>query len=210
MPAAAPDDGLWRPAQPVAYAGGRGSATAAAVGGGQLIDPSGAIQNGYNQQLAYQQASIANLLAAFRSSDGLAATKHALAAAVGINNFGQVQGQGADVMNQGIAGITGAGINADASDYQQQQANARTAAEIEGINQRFEATPQDTGGRPNPLGPFYPNLPEKGLPRIGGMPVPVGATADRQDAKKFIPDGAQVTQGGVTYVRQNGQWARKD
>lgn len=85
--------------------------------GGRFVNPSDAIATGYAQQLAYQQASLSNLLDAFRNSDGLAATKHALATAVGLNNFGSVQGQGINTVNSALGNIAAAGAGANASMY---------------------------------------------------------------------------------------------
>lgn len=223
------DENMWRPAQTqpgsnwsfasgesAGVPGGAGTGTAAAITGGRLLSPGEAIQRGYDQQQAYQASALQALMNLARqggsplnASFRFAHLAPAFAAAIGNNNFGGVQAQGADALNSAISGVSSTGISADASNYAQQQANARAAAEVGLHQQIFEGTPVTTGTRPNPLGPLYPSLQEYGLPKLGGgQPSPVGATADRAEAKKFIPDGAKVTQGGVTYVRQNGQWAR--
>lgn len=100
------------PAGGIAPAGG---SPGTAGPGGRLIDPDAAQGRGYDRMLAYQQASINNLLSAFSRSDGLAATKHALAAAIGVNDFGQVAGQGANALNQSTAGIIESQQSADAT-----------------------------------------------------------------------------------------------
>jgi hypothetical protein len=143
--------------------GGGGSSLANLPGGGSIVnghfaDPRDAIAYGYQQQLAYQQASMANLMrfAGSGSDLGYHARVSALAQAIGLNNFGQMQGMGADALNQSIAGETEAQTNAAASE---QVENTRAAAE------RYAT---DAGKDVGVVGEV-PNVP--GMPMMGTHPI---------------------------------------
>jgi hypothetical protein len=111
---------------------------------GHFADPRDAIAYGFQQQLAYQMASMRNLNAmAGNGGDlGFHARAAMLAAAVGQNNFGQVQGQGADSLNQAIAGETEAQTNATA---QETVENTRKEAEEYGVDNTPRPISQHTG-----------------------------------------------------------------
>ncbi|PFH12840.1 hypothetical protein [Burkholderia sp. JKS000303] len=100
--------------------------------GGKFIDPAAAIQAGFDQQTAYRQQAIQDIMAAARQGDpGNYSFRLAhLVGATGANNFAGIQGQGVDALNSAIAGITGAGIGANAAMYGADQATVRTGMEV--------------------------------------------------------------------------------
>ncbi|WP_396328495.1 hypothetical protein [Burkholderia anthina] len=182
-----------------------------AMVGGKFVDPRDAIAYGYQQQLAYQRQSIANLMGAFQRSDGLAATKHALAATIGANNFAGVQGQGVDALNSAIAGITGAGIGANAAMYGADQALAGRIAET--TEQHYQAA---TGSVPTGT--------VVGSDPVTNMAVPLTTYGQRPASAGMVPtpynpapptaapkDGATgKTRDGRAVVYRNGAWTVKE
>lgn len=180
--------------------------------GGRFVDPSNAIALGYAMQLAYQQQSIDNLLGAFRRSDGLAATKRALAATIGQNNFGAVQGQGTNTINSALGSIgaagAGAGGTVEAARIHEEGATARNDATLAQQNEQFLDTPRPTGTEPSTVNIGGTNLPGPALttystPRQGL----VGPAATRSANKP--KEGATGTYQGKPVVYTNGQWAYK-
>jgi hypothetical protein len=182
-----------------------------AIANGRFVDPRDAIEYGYQQQLAYQQASMRNLVAMGGNGGawGYHARMAALAATVGQNNFGQVQGQGVDALNAANAGFGSAQVAAGASNYAQQQANAREAANIGATQERFWNTGQDTGSTLD-LSAGYPvTRTTRALPTAPGSPAgvgmrPIGPEADNK-AASTVKVGAHVTQADGTYPLRNGQ-----
>jgi hypothetical protein len=168
---------------------------------GRFVNPSDAIANGYAQQLAYQRASIANLLDAFSRSDGLAATKAALAHTIGLNNFGSVQGQGVNTINSAIGGIAAAGQGAGAAMYNAELGLAGRLAEIG--EQHYQA---ETGSIP--VGTTLQRDPATGL----SVPVTVyGQRPSRAGQMPTLYDAGNARQAkpqvGKQYVDKNGNRA---
>ena len=126
-------------AVPVGPAGGGG--------GNALVPPGAAIQTGYEQQLNYQRAALQAIMEAARAgSPGNYSFRLAhLVGAMGNNNFGQVQGQGADALNQANASIQTAGTYADATRF---GATAQLQGREEEIGEQasqFAQTPREVG-----------------------------------------------------------------
>ncbi|WP_158683562.1 hypothetical protein [Burkholderia sp. BE12] len=121
-------------------AGGSGSTVA-----GKFIDPAAAIQAGFDQQVAYRQQAIQDIMAAARQGNpGNYSFRLAhLIGAIGGNNFAGIQGQGVDALNQSIAGVSSAGIGAGAAMYGADQATARTGMELGERAAEFAQTPRE-------------------------------------------------------------------
>jgi hypothetical protein len=121
----------------------------AGVGGGGLVNPSGAIATGYDQQTAYRRSGLADIMTAASQGNpnNYSLRLGHLVGALGNNNFAQVQGQGADSMNQAEAAEFDAGTMAGAQVYGHQmgyQSELARAASAERIN---EATPREIGSQ---------------------------------------------------------------
>lgn len=159
-----------------------------AMHNGQFVDPRDAIAYGYQQQLAYQMASMRNLNAMAGSGGdlGFHARIGALAQAIGVNNFGQAQGQGADSLNQSGAGVAEADTQAAA----QENVEATRAA-----SERYAI---DAGKETGEVGTEL-NVP--GQPLYGVHPVMGVIQRDANGRATgtsipFAPLGAATTQPG--------------
>ena len=171
---------------------------------GRYVDPRDAIAEGCNQQLAYQQASISNLLNAFQHSDGLAATKHALAQAIGLNNFASVQGQGTNTINSAIGNVAAAGTGAGAAMYGANLNSLTNATRLGFEEQQAQTTPVQIGAEPMGItskdGTFIPTmaLPTYGMRGQGGAaPTPINPMG----ARTSLPPGLKV---GAPYKGSDG------
>jgi hypothetical protein len=179
-----------------------------------FVDPRSAIATGFQQQEAYRQHGLADIMEAARQGnpDNYSYRLGHLVAALGNNNFGGVQGQGADSLNQSIAGITSAGIGAGASMYGSDQASARTAAEIAQQREQLEATPVQAGGvgivPPGGMLPIVvPTFQNRVRDANGHYSfTPSGAEAQRQEAAKPKEGMTGKTPSGQAVVFKNGSW----
>lgn len=176
-----------------AYSGG--GAGGGGVGGG-LTNPSAAIATGLAQQLSYQRQALGNIMSAASQGDSRNYSFRLghLVGAMGNNNFGQVQGQGADALNQATASEADAGMMSAANIYATQGRAADVAQTIEGERRAKELVLQPAGQTmvPNPANPLFPltqttyATTQRGP---GGMvtTTPAGPQADRvQAAKKIV------------------------
>jgi hypothetical protein len=165
-----------------------------------LRDPYGTNQAAFNEQYARGASVVNPMMQWIQQAPNVfdrAGRVHAVAAlmpAMGANNIGQVQGQGVDALNTTVGGLA-----------QQQMVTGEKRDE-------FAQTPVTTGAAPNPLGPYYPNLPEYALP--GGMvngqaqpPRSVGAAAVRQEegVPATVKVGATVKEADGVYGLPNGK-----
>lgn len=111
------DDSVATPAQVAGVSSVSGGGAVSA--GSRLVDPSAAIKTGYDQQLAYLHSALQEIMGAARagSPGNYSFRLGHLVGAMGQNNFGQVQGQGADALNAATAGIQQSENYAGASRY---------------------------------------------------------------------------------------------
>ncbi|WP_322037988.1 hypothetical protein [Burkholderia cenocepacia] len=187
------------------WANGTNMAPAASGAGstvaGKFIDPAEAIQRGFDQQVAYRQQALQDIMAAARQGNpGNYSFRLAhLIGAMGANNFGAVQGQGVDALNQSIAGVSSAGIGAGAAMYGADQALAGRLAEVG--EQHYQSA---TGSVP--LGTTI------GADPITGMAVPLTTYGQRPSAAGMVPTPYSTGESkkpivGKTYVDKSGNRA---
>jgi hypothetical protein len=189
------------------------SAWGATPGGvpGGFVDPRAAIAAGYQQQEAYRRQGLSDVMAAARQGDpgNYSFRLSRLVDAIGQNNFGAVQGQGTNSLNAAMAGVTSAGLGANASMYGSDQATARTAAEIAQQNTNLAATPVQAGAVGIvPEGGVLPiTVPTyaKRVPNAnGGFDFQsMGAQAQREEAKKPVVGKTYVDKAGNRAVYQS-------
>ncbi|MDN7541950.1 hypothetical protein [Burkholderia cenocepacia] len=212
LPPGLPGGASVAPAQSAADIAGQGTwangtNTAPAAGGagatvaGKFIDPAEAIQRGFDQQVAYRQQALQDIMAAaHQGNPGNYSFRLAhLIGAMGANNFGAVQGQGVDALNQSIAGVSSAGIGAGAAMYGADQALAGRLAEVG--EQHYQSA---TGSVP--LGTTI------GADPITGMAVPLTTYGQRPAAAGMVPtpySGGESKKPivGKTYVDKSGNRA---
>jgi len=196
-PAAANAAGMW--ATPVTTSGGGVGAPSV---NGRYIDPTQAIQHGYDQQLAYQQAALQNIMAAARQGnpDNYSFRLAHLIGAMGANNFAGIQGQGVDALNQSIAGVSAAGMNAGAAMYGSDQALKAHLAQVGEEHYQSSTGSVQTGTTlvPDAMTGISVAVPTYGQrpAAAGGMPTPYPTT----------PQGNRPVVG-ATYRDRNGQRA---
>ena len=176
---------------------------------GPYRDPSGVISQGFQNQQAYAQNFMNQALNYIqgggdifeRATRGraIAGILHAVA---GQNNEGSVQGAGVDALNQSIAGVTGAGIGAEAQEYGADQ--TRGAREDEIAEQHYQAatTPVIAGAVTNPVNPYLPPIPyyQNRPAVIGGKAMPTGPNATSAGA---LPAALKV---GAPYKGADGTY----
>lgn len=147
---------------PAVYAGSHNplDIQAGAIKGAGLVDPQAAISRGLGQQLSYQNSALASIMDAAKQGDprNYSFRLAHLVGAMGQNNFGQVQGQGADTMNQAMAGVGNAGLNAGAALVGHDTQLAAQQAQIAAQTAMESRKAQPVGSSVNPMGPYYPNL----------------------------------------------------
>lgn len=165
---------------------------AGALRGAGLVDPSSAIDRGYAQQLAYQRASLNNIMNAAGEGDSRNYSFRLahLVGALGQNNFGQVQGQGADALNTATAGVGNEGLIAGAQAYGQDTQAATARAQIE-AGRELEANKSQPIGTTVDTSAGYPvSQTNYGMVRNGKVtPLAPDATAGRAPA---LPPGLKV------------------
>jgi hypothetical protein len=190
--------GTWANGTNMAPAAGGAGGTVA----GKFIDPAEAIQRGFDQQVAYRQQALQDIMAAARQGNpGNYSFRLAhLVGAMGANNFGAVQGQGVDALNQSIAGVSSAGIGAGAAMYGADQALAGRLAEVG--EQHYQSA---TGSVP--LGTTIGEDP------VTHMAVPLTTYGQRPAAAGMVPTpystGGSSAKPivGKTYVDKSGNRA---
>lgn len=147
---------------PAVYAGSHNplDIQAGAIKGAGLVDPQAAISRGLGQQLSYQNSALASIMDAAKEGDprNYSFRLAHLVGAMGQNNFGQIQGQGADTMNQAMAGVGNAGLNAGAALVGHDTQLAAQQAQIAAQTAMESRKAQPVGSSVNPMGPYYPNL----------------------------------------------------
>lgn len=207
------------------YAGGN-AVPVNGVGGmvGGFRDPSGAINDGFSRQQSTAQDYMTQALNYIQGGGDIferATRGRAIAgilhAVVGPNNQGQVQGQGADALNQSIAGVSSAGIGANANMYGSDQALRANEERIAGSQWERQYTTQHTpvqvGASPysDPLTKMTIPLPTFGLPT--GRTNPDGTVGYKAlSPNRAIPEQAGVENqirtraSGAQEVFTNGQW----
>lgn len=199
--------------------GGAGSAGSGARVAGNLIDPASAIGRGLNQQLAYQKAALANILDAARAGDprNFSFRLAHLVGAMGSNDFGQVQGQGVNAMNQALGNIASAGEYAAAQRYGAEQALYGHLAET-GERQYEAATSSIPTGTTVGVDPVtHMAVPlttySQRAAQVGGMPTPYNPQPPiaKPSLEQFLA-GARARNPGVSdaelkayYQKQYGQ-----
>jgi hypothetical protein len=196
----------------VSYANGDNTplrTQAGALRGAGLINPGGAIQAGYEQQLQYQQAALNNIMNAAGQGDSRNYSFRLahLVGAMGNNNFGQVQGQGADALNQAIAGVGNTGLNTGANTYGADSTSRTALAQIESA-QQLEANKAQPIGTTVDTSAGYPvSQTNYGMVRNGKVtPLAADATAGRQAAAKPKEGATGKTPDGRAVMYKNGQW----
>ncbi|HDR9868473.1 TPA: hypothetical protein QDE31_01615 [Burkholderia cenocepacia] len=193
--------GTWANGTNMAPAAGGAGAIA-----GKFIDPAEAIQRGFDQQVAYRQQALQDIMAAaHQGNPGNYSFRLAhLIGAMGANNFGAVQGQGVDALNQSIAGVSSAGIGAGAAMYGADQALAGRLAEVG--EQHFQAAtgsvPTGTTMGTDPLiGAAVPLTTYGQRPSAAGMvPMPYNPAPPVSSA---LPSGLKV---GASYKGADGTY----
>ena len=186
---------------------------------GPYRDPSGPISQGFQNQQAYAQNFLDQALKYIggggdifeRATRGraIAGILHAVA---GQNNEGAVQGAGVDALNQSIAGVSSAGIGAQATEYNADQNLAGRVGEIGEQHYQAATTPRIAGATPNPVNPYLPPIPYYELPpeQLGGKAMPAGPNAAAPAAAKVVEGAASIDKAtGKPIVFRNGQWTAK-
>lgn len=196
----------------------------AAGGSGQVgafRDPSGPISAGFQAQQAYGQGFLNQALDyigggkdIFEQATRGRAIGNILHAVVGQNNEGSVQGQGADALNQSIAGISSASLGAGAQQYTADTSLDARRAEIGEQHYQYTNTPRAVGSDIVTTGFGPMPAPRYALP-VGGMVgtplnpavergtalpagLKVGAPAKEADGVYNLPNGSKATvKGGV-------------
>lgn len=166
------------PAAAPVYAGGN-AVPVNGVGGmvGGFRDPGATISAGFDRQQSTAQDYMSQALNYIQGGGDIferATRGRAIAgilhAVVGPNNEGQVQGQGADALNQSLAGVSSSAIGANANMYGSDQAIRANEERIAGARQevqfRSAHTPVQVGASPysDPLTKMTIPLPTFGLP----------------------------------------------
>lgn len=191
-------------------------------------DPYPALQAGYNAQEAFANRFIDRALNyisggrdIFEQATRGRAIANVLHATVGPNNQGATYGGAADSLNNAIAGITSAGIGANAQMYGADQGLAGRTAEIAGqerISQnQLAATPRAAGQTitydRNQLPNIVQNYVLPTFSDVGGHPTVTGSksvTPEVRNAAPQVPvEGSTGNVGGKPVVFQNGQWRYK-
>lgn len=198
----------------------------AAGGSGQVgafRDPSGPISAGFQAQQAYGQGFLNQALDyigggkdIFEQATRGRAIGNILHAVVGQNNEGSVQGQGADALNQSIAGISSASLGAGAQQYTADTNFATNAAhnatEMNIERSRIAATPVPMG---NTSGINNLNLPynqtnygQNVYAPGAAMPTLQPITPQREAPKEALIENASSTDKatGKPIVVKNGKW----
>lgn len=199
------------------------------IGGGlPYRDPYPALQAGYNAQEAFANRFIDRALNyiseggnIFEQATRGRAIANILHATVGPNNQGATYGGAADSLNNAIAGITSAGIGANAQMYGADQGLAGRTAEIAGqerISQnQLAATPRPAGQTitydRNQLPNIVQNYVLPTFSDVNGHPTVTGSQsvtpAVRNAAPQTPVEGSTGNVGGKPVVFQNGQWRYK-
>lgn len=173
---------------------------------GNFTDPGAAIKTGYRQQLDYQQSALSNIMDAARAGNpnNYSFRLAHLVGAMGNNNFGQVQGQGADALNQSIAGVSSAGINANAQIYGADQGVAARQAETGERATEFAGTPREVGNDVtyNQFGLPQGSRTTFATPAAGFIQPP----GTQQQAAKPKEGATGKTPDGRAVVYRNGSW----
>jgi hypothetical protein len=174
-----------------------------------LTNPSGAIANGYEQQLSYQRNALAAIMGAAQqgSAGNYSYRLGHLVGAMGQNNFASVQGQGADALNQSMASEANAAMSANASMYGADVGLARTGEEVG--EQHYQAAtssvPLGTTVGTDPVTHMAVPLTTYGQrpATVGGMPSAYNTAAPAARPK----EGATgKTPEGTPTVYRNGTW----
>lgn len=188
------------------------SGALANVGSRGLVDPGAAIDHGYEQQLRYQQAALNNIMNAAGEGDSRNYSYRLahLVGAMGQNNFGQVQGQGADSLNSATAGIGNAGLSAGTGAYSTDSAARTAMAQIEAQKDIRANTAQSisTTQQVDPVtGMVTGQQQNTGLIRNGKVtPLAPEAAAGRQATAKPKEGATGKTPDGRSVVYKDGQW----
>lgn len=153
----------------------RGMNGPAAGGSGQVgafRDPSGAISAGFQAQQAYGDHFMNQALDYINGGANIweqatrgRAIGNILHAVAGQNNQGAVQGQGADALNQSIAGLSGASLGAQASMY---GANMGYNANADRVGEQRYQTNADLRARTVQIGQTMSYDPSTGMQQIVG------------------------------------------
>jgi hypothetical protein len=182
------------------------------AGGGRfgLANPEGTIMSAFDRQQASNMAMADRLMEwsqggnIFENKQRVAIAGQALAAMINNNNQGQVQGQGANSMNQVAGGIQSAGIGAGAQMY---GANAGLQGNLASVAQRmYEAQTSSV-----PMGTEIGTDPVTGMgmpmTTYGQRPSAVGAMPTPYQQKPAFTPGVEYTNKGKRAVYQSdGTW----
>lgn len=213
-----------------ATAGGQATdAPAANLSGGGMTpafhDPSGAISNGFAQQQQSAQDYISQALnyiqgggSIFERATRGRAIANIMHAVVGPNDQGQVEGQGADALNQSLAGVSSAAIGANASMYgsdnaltanAQRLTSAQNEVQYNMINtphvsgQRIVAGP---GGIPMAVNTYSLSQPS-GTPAAPGSAMPtLKALDNKPEQPKVIGATYYDAKGKAAVLQQDGSY----
>lgn len=196
--------------------------TYASTPAGGMMNPEGTINRGFDfqsqrtehfmqQALDYinQGSDIFDRATRGRAIAGI------LAATMGPNNVGAVQGQGADSMNNALAGIQQAGIGANASEFASVAGMVNNQNTVNERRYEAETTPVDLGQGVQQVqygNATIPMIVQQRGTRAGGLAAtPIGAAAPNNAAptlQQFL-EKARAANPGVSDQQLQQYYARK-